>query len=38
MRWLIDGYNVMHAAGLLGPKLSRDGFRRRVVGSWMSWS
>jgi uncharacterized protein len=28
MRWLIDGYNVMHAAGLLGPKLSRQGFRR----------
>jgi predicted RNA-binding protein with PIN domain len=28
MRWLIDGYNVMHAAGLLGPRLSRDGFRR----------
>jgi predicted RNA-binding protein with PIN domain len=28
MRWLIDGYNVMHAAGLLGPKLSREGFRR----------
>jgi predicted RNA-binding protein with PIN domain len=28
MRWLIDGYNVMHAAGLLGPKLGREGFRR----------
>jgi predicted RNA-binding protein with PIN domain len=28
MRWLIDGYNVMHAGGRLGPKLSRDGFRR----------
>ncbi len=28
MRWLIDGYNVMHAAGFLGPKLSREGFRR----------
>jgi uncharacterized protein len=28
MRWLIDGYNVMHAAGRLGPKLSREGFRR----------
>jgi len=28
MRWLIDGYNVMHAAGRLGPKLSRAGFRR----------
>lgn len=27
MRWLIDGYNVMHAAGRLGPKLSREGFR-----------
>lgn len=28
MRWLIDGYNVMHAAGILGPRLSREGFRR----------
>ena len=28
MRWLIDGYNVMHALGLLGPKLGREGFRR----------
>jgi uncharacterized protein len=28
MRWLIDGYNLMHAGGRLGPKLSRDGFRR----------
>jgi uncharacterized protein len=28
MRWLIDGYNVMHAAGRLGPRLSREGFRR----------
>jgi predicted RNA-binding protein with PIN domain len=28
MRWLIDGYNVMHAAGMLGPRLGRDGFRR----------
>ena len=28
MRWLIDGYNVMHAGGRLGPKLGRDGFRR----------
>ncbi len=28
MRWLIDGYNVMHAGGRLGPKLSREGFRR----------
>jgi uncharacterized protein len=28
MRWLIDGYNVMHAGGLLGPKLGREGFRR----------
>jgi predicted RNA-binding protein with PIN domain len=27
MRWLIDGYNVMHAGGRLGPKLSRQGFR-----------
>ncbi len=28
MRWLIDGYNVMHASGILGPRLSREGFRR----------
>jgi predicted RNA-binding protein with PIN domain len=32
MRWLIDGYNVMHADGRLGPKLGprlgREGFRR----------
>jgi predicted RNA-binding protein with PIN domain len=28
MRWLIDGYNVMHAGGLLGPRLGREGFRR----------
>ena len=28
MRWLIDGYNVMHAAGRLGPRLSRERFRR----------
>jgi uncharacterized protein len=28
MRWLIDGYNVMHAGGRLGPKLGRQGFRR----------
>ena len=28
MRWLIDGYNVMHAGGRFGPKLSREGFRR----------
>jgi uncharacterized protein len=28
MRWLIDGYNVMHAGGRLPPKLSREGFRR----------
>jgi uncharacterized protein len=28
MRWLIDGYNVMHAGGRLGSKLGRDGFRR----------
>jgi predicted RNA-binding protein with PIN domain len=28
MRWLIDGYNVMHAAGRIGPKLGREGFRR----------
>ena len=29
MRWLIDGYNVMHAEGRLGPKrLGPEGFRR----------
>jgi predicted RNA-binding protein with PIN domain len=28
MRWLIDGYNVMHRGGRLGPKLGREGFRR----------
>jgi predicted RNA-binding protein with PIN domain len=28
MRWLIDGYNVMHAGGCLGAKLGREGFRR----------
>jgi predicted RNA-binding protein with PIN domain len=28
MRWLIDGYNVMHAAGRLGARLGREGFRR----------
>src|SRR5262245_26205025 len=27
MRWLVDGYNVMHAGGRLGSKLSREGFR-----------
>jgi uncharacterized protein len=28
MRWLIDGYNVMHAGGHLASKLGREGFRR----------
>ncbi len=28
MRWLIDGYNIMHAGGRLAPKLGREGFRR----------
>jgi predicted RNA-binding protein with PIN domain len=28
MRWLIDGYNVMHAGGRLGPHLGREGFDR----------
>ena len=28
MRWLLDGYNIMHAGGRLGPKVTRDGFRR----------
>jgi predicted RNA-binding protein with PIN domain len=27
MRWLIDGYNVMHAGGRLRPNLSRVAFR-----------
>ena len=31
MRWLIDGYNVMHAGGRLGPKLSREGSGVRAV-------
>jgi hypothetical protein len=28
MRTLIDGYNVMYAAGLLGHRLGRDGLRK----------
>jgi uncharacterized protein len=28
MRWLIDGYNVMHAGGRLGAMLGREGFKR----------
>jgi predicted RNA-binding protein with PIN domain len=28
MRWLIDGYNVMHAGGRIGPHLGREGFDR----------
>jgi predicted RNA-binding protein with PIN domain len=28
MDWLIDGYNVMHGGGRIGPALSRDGFKR----------
>jgi predicted RNA-binding protein with PIN domain len=28
MRWLIDGYNIMHAGGRLGTTLGRQGFRR----------
>jgi predicted RNA-binding protein with PIN domain len=28
MRWLIDGYNIMHAGGRIGPNLGREGFRR----------
>src|SRR5262249_33393543 len=28
MRFVIDGYNVMHGGGRLGPKLGREGFRR----------
>jgi predicted RNA-binding protein with PIN domain len=28
MRWVIDGYNVMHGGGRLGPELGREGFRR----------
>ena len=36
MHWLIDGYNVMHAGGRLGPKLSARGFAARAVGFSMS--
>ncbi|MGP0068984.1 MAG: NYN domain-containing protein [Isosphaeraceae bacterium] len=28
MRWVIDGYNIMHAGGRLGPKVGREAFRR----------
>jgi predicted RNA-binding protein with PIN domain len=28
MQWLIDGYNVMHAAGWLGARIGREAFRR----------
>src|SRR5438093_12747477 len=28
MRTLIDGYNLMHAVGLLGRRFGPDGFRR----------
>ncbi|HZW33710.1 MAG TPA: NYN domain-containing protein [Isosphaeraceae bacterium] len=28
MRWLIDGYNVMHAGGRVGRQLGREGFDR----------
>jgi predicted RNA-binding protein with PIN domain len=28
MRWLVDGYNMMHAGGLADPRLGREGFRR----------
>lgn len=28
MRYLIDGYNLMYAGGLLGKRLGPDGFRR----------
>jgi predicted RNA-binding protein with PIN domain len=28
MRWLIDGYNVMHAGGRIASALKREGFRR----------
>jgi predicted RNA-binding protein with PIN domain len=28
MRWLIDGYNIMHAWGRIGPNLGREEFRR----------
>jgi uncharacterized protein len=28
MHFVIDGYNVMHGDGRLGPKLGREGFRR----------
>ena len=35
MRWLIDGYNVMHAGGRIAPKISRRGFGECAGGSWM---
>ena len=28
MRYLIDGYNLMYAGGLLGKRLGPDGFRK----------
>jgi predicted RNA-binding protein with PIN domain len=28
MRWLIDGYNVMHVAGVIDSKMSRERFRK----------
>ncbi len=28
MRWLIDGYNVMHAAGVVDSRTTRERFRR----------
>jgi predicted RNA-binding protein with PIN domain len=28
MRFVIDGYNVMHGNGRIGPNLGREGFRR----------
>ena len=28
MRWLIDGYNVMHAAGIVDSKMGRHRFRQ----------
>lgn len=28
MRWLVDGYNVMHAAGIVDSKMGRERFRK----------
>ena len=40
MRTLIDGYNLMHAGGLLGGRLGPDGFRKvrtRFLNDLAAW-